>query len=175
MPTEQEKTTEALKYAIQMEIDGKVLYTKSSQESGNELGRKLLEALALAEDYHRIKFEEIFKGLSEKKGWQQVEFKVDGGKTMRTIFAKELTKKPAQIKPLKTELDAVQKGHELEAKSYDYYHARSETAEASAEREYYSLIAAEEREHQLILDDYDEFLRNPAAWYVKTEKPTFEI
>jgi rubrerythrin len=175
MPTEQEKTIEALKYAIQMEIDGKVFYLKASSESGNELGRKLLESLAQAEDYHRMKFEEIFRGLSEKKGWQQVEFKVDGGRTMRTIFAKELTKKPDQIKPLKSELDAVQKAKDMEAKSYDFYHARSEQAETEAEREYYNLIAAEEREHQLVLVDYDEYLRNPAGWFVKTEKPSFEI
>jgi rubrerythrin len=175
MQSEQEKTIEALKYAIQMEIDGKVLYLKSSQDSQNELGRKLLESLAQAEDYHRIKFEEIFKGLSGKKGWPQVEFKVDGGRTMRTIFARELAKKPTQIKPQQSELDAVQKGKELEAKSYDYYHMRAEQAEMQAEREYYSLLAAEEREHQLVLVDYDEYLRNPAAWFVKTEKPSFEI
>ena len=64
MATEQEKTKDALKYAIQMEIDGKVFYLKSAEESGNELGRKLLVPLAEAEDYHRIKFEEIFKALS---------------------------------------------------------------------------------------------------------------
>jgi rubrerythrin len=173
--TEQEKTIDALKYAIQMEIDGKVFYLKSAEESGNELGRKLLVSLAKAEDYHRIKFEEIFKALSNKQSWQQVEFKVDGGKAMRTIFAKELSKPPSQVEHLKSELDAVQKARQMEAKSYDFYHARSEQAESSTEREYYNLIAAEEREHQLVLVDYDEYLRNPAAWYVKTEKPSFEI
>jgi rubrerythrin len=175
MPTEQEKTIDALKYAIQMEIDGKVFYLKSAAESSNEMGRKLLASLAEAEDYHRIKFEEIFKSLSAKEGWKLVEFKVDGGRTMRTIFAKEMDKPATRIQPLKSELDAVQKAREMEAKSYDFYHARSEQAESTAEREYYTLIAAEEREHQLVLVDYDEYLRNPASWYVKTEKPHFEI
>ena len=45
MTTGQEKTTQALKYAIQMEIDGKEFYLKASRESGNELGKKLLESL----------------------------------------------------------------------------------------------------------------------------------
>lgn len=175
MPTEQEKTIDALKYAIQMEIDGKAFYLKSSQESGNDLGRKLLASLAQAEDYHRIKFEHIFGSLSKKQGWPTVDFKIDGGRSMRNIFAQELTKKPSQITALKTELDAVQKAQEMEAKSYDFYHARHEQAESVAEREFYELVAAEEREHQLVLNDYDEFLRNPAGWYVKTEKPSFEI
>lgn len=174
MPTEQEKTIEALRYAIQMEIDGKVFYLKSSEESGNELGRKLLESLAQAEDYHRIKFEQIFASVSQKQGWPTVEFKIDGGRTMRTIFAKELTKKPSQLKPLKLELDAVQKAQEMEAKSYDFYHARHEQAESAAEREFYEMVAAEEREHQLVLNDYSEYLRNPAGWFVKTEKPSLD-
>jgi rubrerythrin len=174
MPSEQDKTIDGLKYAIQMEIDGKVLYLKSSQESGNELGRKLLESLAQAEDYHRITFEKIFDTFSKKQGWPVVDFKVDGGRTQRTVFAKELTKKPPQIKPMKSEFDAVQRGQELEAKSYDFYHMRSEQAESEAEREFYGLIAAEEREHQLVLNDYAEFLKNPAGWFVKTEKPSLD-
>jgi rubrerythrin len=43
--TGQEKTTKVLKYAIQMEIDGKALYLKVSRESGNERGKRLMESL----------------------------------------------------------------------------------------------------------------------------------
>ncbi|GAH84736.1 unnamed protein product [marine sediment metagenome] len=50
MVTEQDKTLDALKIAIQMETDGKKLYLKASQESSNELGKKLLESLAAEED-----------------------------------------------------------------------------------------------------------------------------
>jgi rubrerythrin len=53
MVTEQNKTLEALQIAIQMEIDGKEYYLKASQESSNELGKKLLQALAAEEDTHR--------------------------------------------------------------------------------------------------------------------------
>jgi rubrerythrin len=174
MPTEQDKTIEALKYAIQMEIDGKVFYLKSSKESGNELGRKLLESLAQAEDYHRIKFEQIYTSIGKKLGWPLIDFKVDGGRTMRTIFAREISKKPSQVNPMKSELDAVKKAQDMEAKSYDFYHARSEQAESAEEREFFELVAAEEREHQLVLNDYSEYLRNPAGWFVKTEKPSLD-
>lgn len=174
MTTEQEKTTQALKYAIQMEIDGKVFYTKSSRESGNELGKKLLASLAEQEDYHRIKFEQIFENIRKSRNWPGVDFKVDGGKTLRTIFAMETNKPAPQIKVAQTELDAVQKAMAMEDKSYDLYHARYEQANGM-ERDYYDKIAAEEREHKLVLLDYFEFLHNPAAWYVKAERPSLEI
>jgi rubrerythrin len=55
MANESEKTLEALKTAIQMEIDGKQFYLKVSRESGNELGKELLRSLAGEEDIHRKK------------------------------------------------------------------------------------------------------------------------
>jgi len=39
MATEQNKTLDGLKTAIQMEIDGKKYYLKASQASGNQLGK----------------------------------------------------------------------------------------------------------------------------------------
>jgi len=174
MPTEQEKTISALKYAIQMEIDGKVFYLKSSAESINELGKKLLAALAAAEDYHRIKFEQIFDNISKKKGWGKVEIIPDGGKTLRTIFAREIAKKTGEVKPAKSELEAVIKAQEMEAKTFDFYHARGEQAESNVEREFFNSIAAEEQEHTLILNDYYEYLKNPADWFTKTERHSLD-
>lgn len=126
MTTGQEKTTQALQYAIQMEIDGKAFYLKASRESGNELGRKLLESLAAQEDYHRQKFEQIYENIRKSRNWPVVDFKPDGGKTLRTIFAVEISKPTSEIKVAHTELDAVQKAMQMEDKSYDFYHDRYE-------------------------------------------------
>ena len=122
MTTGQEKTTQALKYAIQMEIDGKDFYLKASRESGNELGKKLLESLAQQEDYHRQKFEQIYETIRKSRNWPVVDFKPDGGKTLRTIFAEETNNPTTKIKVAQTELDAVQKAMQMEDKSYDLYH-----------------------------------------------------
>ncbi len=174
MPTEQEKTTAALKFAIQMEIDGKAFYLKSAGESTNELGKKLLEALARAEDYHRIKFQQVFDNIGNKKGWVNPEITPDGGRTLRTIFAREIAKKPSQVKPAKTEMEAAVKAQQMEAKTYDYYHARSEQAESEVEREFFNTIAAEEQEHLLVMNDYFEYLKNPADWFTRTERHSLD-
>ena len=87
MEAEQDKTLQALQVAIQMEIDGKEFYLKASRESGNELGKKLLESLAGEEDIHRQNFEDIYRALKEKKGWPETGFTPDGGKSLRTLFA----------------------------------------------------------------------------------------
>lgn len=174
MVTEQDKTLNALKIAIQMEIDGKEFYLKASQESSNELGKKLLKSLAAEEDIHRQKFEEIYDAIRSKKTWPETDFQPDGGKGLRTIFARTTEEIGTNIKATATELDAIQTAMDMENKTYDFYKTQGKGAAYDAERDFYEALAAEEREHHLILLDYYEFLKNPAGWFVKTEHPSLD-
>ena len=174
METEQNKTLGALQIAIQMEIDGKEYYLKASQKSSNELGKKLLQSLATEEDTHRQKFEQIYKAIGSKQAWPITDFRPDGGKRLRTIFARVTEEIGFNIKALPTETDAVKTAMDMENKTYDYYKNRSQTATYDAEKDFYEALAAEEREHHLILLDYYEYLKDPAGWFVKTERPSLD-
>ncbi|MGD9116390.1 MAG: ferritin family protein [Dehalococcoidia bacterium] len=169
MTLEQERTLDGLKTAIQMEIDGKEFYLKASQESGNELGKKLLAKLAAEEDYHRRKFENIYNDIREERGWPSVAFEPDGGSALRTIFARAIDEMSAGVRVLKTELDAVEKAMSLENKTFDYYVRRGAEAGLEAERNFYYAVAGEEREHYLVLLDYYEYIKDPAAWFADKE------
>ena len=174
MENEQDKTLEALQIAIQMEIDGKEYYVRASQESSNELGKKLLESLAAEEDTHRQKFEEICSAIRSKKAWPMTDFQPDGGKRLRTIFARATEELGSSIKSLATELDTIQTAMDLGNKTYDFYKSRGENATYDAERGFYETLAAEEREHHLILLDYYEYLKDPVGWFVKGEHPSLD-
>jgi len=174
MENEQNKTIEALQIAVQMEIDGKEFYLKASQESSNDLGKKLLQTLATEEDNHRQKFEEIYSAIVSKKDWPTTDFQPDGGKNLRTIFARATEKMGSGKNSLPTELDAVQKAMDLENKTRDFYESRSENATQNAETELYQTVAAEEKEHYLILLDYYEYLKDPAGWFVGKEHPSLD-
>ena len=174
MVTEQDKTLEALQIAIQMEIDGKAFYLKASQESGNELGKKLLQSLAAEEDIHRQKFEEIYDATRNRKAWPTTDFQPDGGKGLRTIFARATEGMSDNMKAPATELDAVQTAMDMENKSYDFYKSQSKNVSNEAERNFYEIVASEEREHHIILLDYYEYLKDPAGWFVKKEHPSLD-
>ena len=174
MVTEQDKTLDALQIAIQMEANGKEYYLKTSSESNNELGKKLLESLATEEDIHRQKFEEIYNTIRSRKAWPVSDFQPDGGKRLRTIFAKTTEKMDFKIKSSATELDAVQKAMSLENRTYDFYKSQGGSATHNAERDFYQTLAAEEREHHLILLDYYEYLKDPAGWFVSKEHPSLD-
>ena len=174
MVTEQNKTLEALQIAIQMEIDGKEFYLKASQESSNELGKKLLQSLAAEEDIHRQKFEEIYSAIRSEKAWPATDFQPDGGKRLRTIFARATKEMGSSIKSLTTELDTIQTAMDLENKTYDFYKSQGGNATYDAERGFYETLAVEEREHHLILLDYYEYLKDPAGWFVRKEHPSLD-
>jgi len=174
MENEQNKTFEALQTAIQMEIDGKEFYLKASQESSNELGKKLLQTLATEEDHHRRKFEEIYSAIVSEMDWPKTDFQPDGGKNLRTIFASATEEMVSSKESIPTELEAVQKAMYLENKTYDFYKSRSENASHDAEIDFYQTVAAEEKEHYLILLDYYEYLKDPAAWFVGKEHPSLD-
>ncbi len=174
MATEQDTTLEGLKTAIQMEIDGKQFYLKASRESSNEAGRKLLESLAAEEDVHRQKFEEIFKSIRDKNAWPEVDYRPDGGSSLRTLFSRATEQVGKSIKAPDSELEAVQTAVGMESRTYDFYVSQSQSTPYAAARDFYEALASQEREHQLILLDYHEFLKNPAGWFVEKEHPTLD-
>jgi len=169
MAIEQDRTLAALQVAIKMEVDGKEYYLKANHESSSELGKKLLQSLAAEEDVHRRKFEEIYNALRAKKFWSVTDFKPDGGKRLRTIFARATEAMGSSAKTLDTELDAVNIAMGMENKTHDFYEGQSKNALYDAEREFYEILAGEEREHYLILADYYEYIKDPAGWFVMKE------
>ena len=170
MTVEQEKTLAALKASILMEIDGKSYYLKASKESGNELGEKLLRQLATEEDAHRKTFEKIFASIEAKKGWPAtIDFHPNAGAALKTVFAEASERLGKDIQPAASELEAVQGAIDMEAKTYDFYREQLGNAACDAEKEFYRSLAEQERQHQLVLVDYQEFLHDPSAWFVRQE------
>lgn len=172
MATEQAKTLKALRIAVKMEIDGKEYYLKTSQTSSSTMGEKLLRSLSKAEDAHRQKFIDIYEAIRDKKAWPRTNLK-SSAKSLQTIFAKA-TKRTASARTLEGELDAVKLAMKMENKTLDFYTSQAAKATGETEKSFYKTIAAEEREHHMVLQNYYEFLKDPAGWFVKTEHPSLD-
>ncbi|MFC1905892.1 ferritin family protein [Chloroflexota bacterium] len=165
---EHTETLKAIKTATQMEIEGKAYYLECSENSTSDLGKKLFNSLAKEEDYHRKKFDDIYNKIRTKKSWPKSDFVPDGGSSLRTVFARALGR-PEKLEAAQSEIDAVQTAIDMEASTLDFYRERLSTAKYDAEKEFYEALAGQEREHQLILNDYYEYLKDPASWYTLKE------
>ncbi|MFC1909660.1 ferritin family protein, partial [Chloroflexota bacterium] len=161
--------------AIQMETDGKEFYLKTSEASGNELGKKLLQKLADEEDVHRKNFKEIYDNIQNKKAWPKMDYQPDGSKELKTVFSQAIKEMDtAHQKVAVTELNAVEEAMVMENKTYDFYSARGKNAAYDAETEFYNALASQERMHHQVLLDYFEYLKDPAAWFVEKEHPSLD-
>ncbi len=169
MPQEQDATLAGLQTALKMEIDGKEFYLKASQASRNKLGSQLLKKLAAEEDVHRKVFQDIYDKIKNKKQWPEVKFTPDHGKELRTVFAVAMEKIDKNVNAMPEELDAVKTAMGMENKTLDFYRERSSKTTFPAEKQLYDALAGQEYEHHRVLQDYYEFLQDPAQYFAKTE------
>ncbi len=174
MPAEQDAALGALAQALQMEVEGKEFYQRAAGQSGNELGRQLLASLAAEEDVHRQVFVRIYEELRTRNAWPVVSYHPDGGQHLRTVFTQAAERVGAQVWSAATELETVGVARQMEARTYDFYQARRQAATGAAEKDLYERLAAQEQEHSLVLADYAEYLRDPAAWFVNKEHPLLD-
>ncbi len=166
---EQNQTLEAVKFAIQMEIDGKEYYQKASQRSDNKVGKELFEWLANEEDKHRRIFGEIFNTIKKQKAWPEVKMQPGKSAILETIFSKEMRVAASAVKATGTELESIAKAMEMENKTREFYKSQAQKAGYEAEKKLYSALTAEEEGHYLNLVDYREYLIDPAGYFRKAE------
>jgi len=171
---EQEEIIKALKMALQMEIDGKEFYLKSARNSSSTLGKKLYKTLARAEDEHLKRFKRIFLSVEKKEDWPITIPITDESKAPDNIFALvnwELDNNP---RATESELEAVQIAISMESKSYDFYLEQHKKTRDYPASEYYQALADEEKDHFLLLLDYQEYLTNPASYFTETEHSSLD-
>jgi rubrerythrin len=170
MTTDQTRTLDALRVAIQLEIDGKDYYLKASRNSQNEVGAKLFSTLAAEEDLHRQKFEEIYSATQSKNAWPAIDFTLPTGQTLKTLF--KIASK--SVKASDSELAAIETAMEMENKTQDFYRERAGKALFQEEKKYYTTLAGIENEHHAVLLDYYEYLKDPAGWFTVKERHSLD-
>lgn len=169
MDIEQNKTIEALQFAIQMEIDGKEFYTRAGAESKSKVGKDLFEWLAGEEDKHRQRFEQIYDEIKASKAWPEAQIKQAEDKNTKTIFSDALQRAGRTIQAEPSEVELIDKAIEMEDKTRNFYKTTGDSARYEAEKNFYEALAAEERGHFLLLTDYKEYIIDPAGWFTKVE------
>lgn len=169
MDSEQAKTLEALQFAIQMETDSKKYYQKASQKCEINVGRELFEWLAGQEDWHRQKFEQIYKTIRDSKNWPEINIQAGRQDGVDTIFAQVRKASSCKIKTQRAELNTIGRAMEMENKTHDFYKKQGESATYEAQVKFYQALAGEERKHYLALVDYREYLIDPEGWFRKVE------
>lgn len=169
MNSEVEKSTQALKTALQLEIEGKEFYQKSGEGMGNPLARKLFQHLAEQEDVHYKVIREIYETVTSRQEWPQKDTVFEHEKSLKSVFREAIEGLGKDAKPAPSELEAVKTAMKMEDQSYSFYRSRGEEATSPTEKAFYQALTAEERTHYLTLVDSYEYLSDPQGYFTKTE------
>jgi rubrerythrin len=160
---------EALKFAIQMELDGKKFYTGAGKESTTPLGKELYTWLAKQEDRHRQTFEKIYNSIANKQGWPKEHILPEKGVKPGNIFSDAIKKAGKKLDAGTAEMEAADRAMDMEIKSRDYYKKQADQASTSIDKSFFTVISAEEQGHYLALVDYKEYITDPVDWFTRTE------
>jgi rubrerythrin len=170
----QKAIKDALKFALQMEIDGKKFYAMAARESSNRVGKDLYSWLAEQEGIHCKRFEEIYAALTSEQGWPVAGVNHAKPARLGTLFSRLIKDATRPTGTGAAEIASADTAIEMETKSRDYYRQRADEATSDVEKKFFVLISAEEQGHYLALIDYREYVTDPDGWFTRTEHHLLE-
>jgi rubrerythrin len=165
----QEYMLQALKEAMQMEVDGRQFYLEAAKKVKSDGVRQILEYLAEAEIYHIKRFQEIYRSLQTDPSWseQLAEFKPPRMEPYACVMAMAGEE---QGSGGQDDLEALKTGLKMEQCSIDYYTKLAKETDIPLARRFFMSLAHEERGHYLMLLDMHNYLTDPADWFYITQK-----
>jgi rubrerythrin len=170
----QKAIIDALKYALQMEIDGNKFYSITARESTNRVGKDLYTWLAEQEGLHYKRFQEIYSAITAGKDWPGAGINPEKPVKLGTLFSKLINEAGTPAGAGAAEIGSADKAVEMEIKSRDYYRQRADVASSEDEKKFFNAVSAEEQGHYLALVDYKEYITDPVDWFTRTEHHLLE-
>jgi rubrerythrin len=154
---------DAVKKAVQLEIDGRAFFEHAAEKTGSKLGKKMFRKLAQDEIQHLKTFGELFTSIIGDEEWRK--FASDRGKVTSPLIEEleqRMTKKKKEGRAGETE--AIRIGMELEKNAIDFFaDAAKQTGDARA-KEIFEKISDEEKFHYDLLQAQYDSVTNSGFW-----------
>ena len=158
---------QALKDAVQMELEGRQFYLEAAKKVENAGVRQIFDYLAESEKYHIEKFNEIYRSLEKDPAWTAPMAAFSPPKHEPYVCVMAMSQAD-QGTGGQDDLQALRTGIKMEECSIDYYTKLARETNNPLARRFFMSVAHEERAHYLTLMDMHNYLTLPEAWfYVK--------
>ena len=158
---------QALKDAVQMELEGRQFYLEAAKKVENAGVRQIFDYLAESEKYHIEKFNEIYRSLEKDPAWTAPMAAFSPPKHEPYVCVMAMSQAD-QGTGGQDDLQALRTGIKMEECSIDYYTKLARETNNPLARRFFMSVAHEERGHYLTLMDMHNYLTLPEDWfYVK--------
>jgi len=165
---ENERSLRMLKIALEIEEEGMSFYEKAIFETKNPLALEIFGGLKADEDVHIERIKSIYVALEGKGLWDDDWAKLQSNHEALIPLFVELTRKHGkEIVADMSDIEALDIGIDLEAKSVKVYEDYLAEATDPREKLFTERMLYEEKNHHLILTDMKSYLSDPHAWFAK--------
>lgn len=171
---QQKEAVDALEVALRIEDEGRKYYRAAARKSENALTRTLFTGLAGQELVHKQVFRKVYERMCAGEKCPVLRLPVGEAEKARTVFSRAVKEIGTTIKPSGAEQEAIKVAMGLEMKSKDFYVSQARRAEDPVEKKFYETMADEEQGHYLQLNDYNEYLTDPAGYFVMKERHSLD-
>jgi rubrerythrin len=163
--SELEKT---LKESLALEQKGYKWYSEGAEKITNSLGRKMLKRLADDELTHIKRIKEIYASLTEG-ALSDVKIEAQNLAVFDEIFTRMKNQVEDAINDL-TEVgvddeEIINVALELESHAKFYYEEAAEKATEKVVKDFYSMLAKEEKSHYDLLVQTNQYMANPSLFF----------
>lgn len=152
---------DAIRGAIQLEIDGQKFFNHAADVTENDNGKKMFMWLADEEVKHLEAFGKLFSKILKGDDWKKY-IRGDNGNTEAPLITK--LKAGTKEGSGKIELDAIRIGMELEKNAIQFFQDASRKADDPVASRIFNQIAEEEKFHYDILQSQYDSVTNSGFW-----------
>jgi rubrerythrin len=160
----------ALDVALNNEMREREFYLNNAERTKNQVGKAMFRQIADEELEHYERLKELHEKWEKKEKWPEtVPLRVKDT-IVKNILLDMVRRAKKEPEKDDDDLKAIRTAIDFEAKGTAYYAKIRDEVTDPKEKEFFDLLSKIEHEHYLSLKDTEEYLTNPASWYVKTER-----
>jgi len=159
----------ALEVALNNERREREFYLRNAKRTQNSLGKAMFEQIADEELEHHQRLKELHEKWERNEKWPEtVPLRVKDT-IVKDILKDSVQKIDKMPERDDDDLEAIKTAIDFEAKGASHYTKLRDDVSDPKEKQFFDLLAKIEHEHYLSLKDTEEYLTDPASWYVKKE------
>lgn len=158
---------EILKTALEFEKKGYALYSDVAKTTKNDLARSIFEYLASQEERHVSEIDNYIKK-------NKLVLSGDSAKKTEEFFTTTVKTFKSQLKLVKADSDAYERGLELEKNSYDFYKSKLSEAKTEEVKKFLKFLMEQENAHYVLIQKAFEFSKDPKHFFAEHERAFFE-
>ncbi|MBD3258587.1 hypothetical protein GF377_09160 [candidate division GN15 bacterium] len=165
MSEDRESTLEPLRIAIQLEKEGKKLFSEAAGRVTGRHARQTFEFLMAEEDKHIKRIQEFYESI-ERSGGEDAK-PMDEKEAQRNLdaFNARMAQLSEELEPSSSDIEAYNFALKFENGAEEFYSEKMQETDNPHVKQFYRWLIAEEEMHAKLLESCLRFAEDPAGWF----------